>query len=82
MIGCKGLTELNLSSSEILEEFFETPTNPHRSCHRFKHRQQLRRLARPKFEISVRIVELWTKLPLELVDAASTEIFNLRLDGN
>ncbi len=38
-------------------------------------------LARRKFAFPVRIVEPWNKLPPEVVDSASEEIFKRRHDG-
>ncbi len=64
-----------------IEEFFEAPANPNLRGHRFKLHNQLPHLAQRKFAFPVRIVEPWNKLPPELVDFASEEIFNLRLDG-
>ncbi len=64
-----------------IDEYFETPANPNLRGHRFKLRHQLSHLARRKLAFSVRIVEPWNKLPPEGVDAASEEIFKLRLDG-
>ncbi len=63
------------------EELFETPASPNLPGHRFKLRHQLSHLARHKILFPVRVVELWNKLPPELVDTASNETFKLRLDG-
>ncbi len=62
-------------------EFFETPANPNLRDHRFKLRRQQSHLAHRKFAFPVRIVEPWSKLPPEVVDSTSEEIFKLRLDG-
>ncbi len=64
-----------------IDEFFETPVNPNVRGHRFKLRRQLSHLVRRKFAFPVRIVEPWNKLPPEIVDSASEEIFKRRLDG-
>ncbi len=64
-----------------IDEFFETPANPNLRGHRFKLRHHLSHLARHKFAFPVCIVEPWNKLPLEVVDSASEEIFKRHLDG-
>ncbi len=64
-----------------IDEFFETPANPNLRGHRFKLRHQMSHLARCKFAFPVRIVEPWNKLPPEVVDSASEEIFKRRIDG-
>ncbi len=63
-----------------LDEFFETPVNPHICGHRFEFHHQLFHLARRKFAFPLRIVDPWSKLPHKAVDAAPNEIFKLRLD--
>ncbi len=64
-----------------MDEFFATPANPNLRGHRFKLCNQLSHLARRKFAFPGRIVEPWNKLPPEVVDSASEEIFKRRLDG-
>ncbi len=63
----------------IIDEFFETPTNPNLRGHRFKLLQQLPHLSHRKFAFPVGIFELWNKLSPEVVDAASEEMIELRL---
>ncbi len=64
-----------------IDELFETPANPNLRGHRSKLRHQLSHSARRKFDFPVRIVEPWNKLPPEVVDSASEEIFKRRLHG-
>ncbi len=59
----------------LIDVFFETPANPNRRGHPFKLRRQLSHLARRRFAFPVRIVEPWNKLPPEVGDSASEEIF-------
>ncbi len=65
----------------LIEGFFETPVNSNLHGHRFKLRHQMSHLARRKFTFSVRIFEPRDKLPPEVVDSASEEIFKFRHDG-
>ncbi len=64
-----------------IDEFFETQANPKLCGNRFSLRHQLPHLGRRKVPFPDRIVEPWSKFPPEVVDAASKEIFNLRLHG-
>ncbi len=65
-----------------IDELFKTPANPNLRGHHFKLRHPLARSARRKFEFPVRFAEPWNKLPPEVVDAVSAEIYKLRLDDD
>ncbi len=64
-----------------IEEFFATSVNPNLRGHRLKLRHQLFHITCHMFAFLIRIFEPWNKLPPEIVDAGSEEIFKLRFDG-
>ncbi len=60
---------------------FAAPTRTGLLGHAFKVHQQRCKILRRQHAFSVRVVQYWDKLQVEIVSAPSVETFKLRLDA-